>query len=1196
MNQKKISPHHNLICDILQNVKGKPLSLEERQKLSIDLSSLFLKEAIHNLTASEKKGFSILSKMIDNPSNKALIIQIIDICFLSRSPSRIVDKMLYLLAKYQIPSSLSFLHQTMFFLFQYFGSFFPKFFYSYFQKTLRSEFSSIIIQEETLANYTAQKSSRNYNIHFYRPNTSAIGNQDAQVKLHHYLADLANPKIHAIYVKSSSLVYHLSSDNWDFHFQQLCLQLRILFKAACDNPIKKENTSHPKSITLCAELYSNFSLILAAFKQVLNEEDFHAYSPRIVLQAYFPDAFELQQQLTEWAMERLKKGHSPIGICLVKGSYLSKEHSIASKKNWPSACFLSKSQTDANFKKMLLYGALNEHIRAANITVCTHNLFDISFALLLQQEQEVSSYMTFEMFEGFLPHVQKTLKDALHSLNICCAISSKEEFARSMNYLTRRMDELTLPDHFLSQFFKLKPDSPLFDELAGQFIESCKEISSISSLPRKTQNRNLPPKEKDFFSPFDNDPIIDLSIKNNQKFAKELIEKWKKPQPVSLPLVIGENTIQDNEDGKGYDPSNPHQPLYTYCQASKEQILQTIEIAKDTEESWRHIPVEKKRELILNIAQEFRKNRHQLIGSTMADIGKTLLEADAEVCSAIDNIEYYCLRITKLLSKTDLEWKPKGTCLVISSRSFPCSAPTTGIIAALITGNCVIFKPAPDSVLPAWFLIKAMWQAGIPKNVLQFINCKDELTDKYLLPDPRVSFVISTSKFQTAQKFLSVNPYLDLTGIANGINTMYISAMADRKQAIKNLVSSAFNFSGQKYGATSIAIVEDEVYRDLHFRKQLKDAAESLPVGSQWDLKTFINPLIQKPDETLLKQLTTLENNEKWLLKPKQDPQNPNIWSPGIKYDVSAHSDCFKTPYLGPVLSLIKAKNIHHAIELIHSIPFGLSAGLQSLDEREHHIWLSHVEVGNYYINRQMNDFIIRREPFGGCKKSSFGQGFKEGGPNFLKTCMIPSQVNIPKQKRSQNEKVNKLTPFLEKIDLTAEQLGLWYASISNYAFWWKRMKQQRDPSKIIGQDNYFGYIPLSQITLRITSSSAPLDILRVCAAALTCESPMEISYDSSQTDGSNLFFLLKTVDEKEEDLLKRIRKGEIQRLRMVAKAPRYYYESAAESGCYIADQPVLANGRCELLHYIREITISYDYHRNGCLGIREGELRKPLF
>lgn len=1181
---------------LLKSVKGRALSSEERKSLSIELCSLILADANLNMTSHEKKEYFLYSKLVNSIKSKAFISNLLDICFRSSSTRRIADQLQYLIFKFDIPKALSTISKIELLTFKFCGTFFPKLFIPYIINKVIKTFENNIILESLLKSHVEKSRQEKIKLNIYSMGEKITGNIDAQNKLKSYIKFISDPTIDTISIKITALLPFILPENNENNINALTNELKKLFLEVKNNPINHEDGSVSyKMIIFDAETYATFDLNIEVFKKVLEDPEFLCLPAGITLQSYLPDAFKAQKDLTNWALNRVNNGNAPIKITIVKGAYLSNEQIEASKKNWPQAPFLNKTQTDANFKKMIFFGIDENNIKAVSLGIATHNVFDISYALILQHEKEIFSNITFELFEGTITNIRRSIKKFNKNILVYCPVVQKNSYQNSISFLCRRIDEKTLPDNILSQIYNLNPESEKFQEQALLFIESLNEISSLPEESRRTQNRNTDSKTKNIISVFDNEPITDFSLKQNREWANELIKKNKNFQHDPIPIVIGGNEILDNKDGIGHDPSKPDHVLYNYCLATQENVQLAIETAKKFEDFWKNINLEKIKSLISSIAQEFRENRKTFIAAIMSDVGKTISEADSEISSTIDNLEYYKIRIKKLISKEDLEWSSKGTFVVISSRNFPCSASATGIIAALITGNCVIFKPAPDAILPGWYIVNAMWKAGIPKEALQFINCTDDIADNALISDERISSVIITGKSQTAKNFMQLHPGLDLTAITNGKNTMIITAMSDRDQAIVDLVNSAFNYSGQKYGSTSIAILEAEVYDDKNFMLKLKDAAQSLLCGPQWSFNNTIIPLIQSPNKNLLKGLTELEKNEEWLLEPKQDKENPNLFSPGIKIGVTKNSFSFKTPFYGPILSVVRAEDFQNALEIANSLPFGLSAGLHSLDEREHFHWQEKVTVGNYYINRSMTNAIIRREPFGGCKESSYGHGFKEGGPNFLKGCMIPKQVAIPKGKEAVNNYVNQLSPLLEKIDLSAEQLGLWYASIANYAYWWKRMRHRRDPTKIIGQDNLFGYEPRDNITLRLTKNSNFLDTLRVFAAALTCNHNLIVSYDANEVDWIPNNFPLKLINESEESLLHKVESGIIKRLRLIEKTPEHYYIKASISGCYIIDCPVLANGRCELLHYLREVTISYDYHRNGNLGIREGELRKQI-
>lgn len=298
-----------------------------------------------------------------------------------------------------------------------------------------------------------------------------------------------------------------------------------------------------------------------------------------------------------------------------------------------------------------------------------------------------------------------------------------------------------------------------------------------------------------------------------------------------------------------------------------------------------------------------------------------------------------------------------------------------------------------------------------------------------------------------------------------------------------------------------------------------------------------------------MKGLTTLGEGESWLLQPKNDPQNPHLWSPGIKWGVKEGSYCHQTEFFGPILGVMCAKNLDQAITFANGTKYGLTAGLHSLDEREHAIWLKKIQAGNLYINRSITGAIVRRQPFGGCKESCIGPGSKAGGPNYLIHLMNAKQVAKPAK---------------------------------DYTHWAKWYQKPQDPSLVLGQDNFLTFVPWEGMTLRIQKGDSSSDIEKVRTASDLCNTKLEISAPIG----------MGFMEEEEDSLIKRIRSGEIKRLRVLSSPSDKFMEAAAFSGCYVCQSPVLDNGRIELLNYLREVAVCIDYHRYGNLGEREKSLK----
>lgn len=1191
--------------EILQSVRGSPMSLDDRAKLSVELASLILSCAYHFQTPEEKKQQKDLAKLMADPLGKIFTTAFADQSFRPNSAPRIADQMVYLLNYFGIPKFMSFAKRAQLKAFKATALTVPSLVVPFAMTAIRQEASKVIIPGETkaLLAHMKKRNDEDIRLNLNHLGEAILGEEEAQKRLDIYLEDLKIPRINYVSIKISTIYSQINTISWDDTVEQVAKRLRKLYRAAMRNQCSiSGGQKEPKFVNLDMEEYKDLHLTKEVFKKVLSEEEFMSLSAGIVLQAYIPDSHIIQQELTEWAKERVKKGGAPIKIRIVKGANLAMEHFEASVRGWPQAPYTSKIETDSNYKRMIHYAFLPENAKCVHIGVGSHNLFDIAYAMILAAEQKVEEYIIFEMLEGMADHIRRIVHELTGSILLYCAVATKEDFQSAIAYLIRRLDENTGPENFLRHIFNLKPGSDLWHTQADFFIEGLRDIETCPLGGRRTQDRFAPSTQLDIDEPFENEPDTDFSLPVNVKWAHHILEEYEGKHFGQIPLVIAGNDLHEpTPTGKGLDPSKPGSEIYQYSNATDAQMSEALDCAKSAEAKWRQTTVEERCKIMAKFAYLLREKRAHMQGVMMADGGKTLLEADIEYSEAIDFAEYYLRSMSRWDSFSDLNFEPIGTVLVAPPWNFPVSIPAGGIVAALITGNCVIFKPAPETVLCGYETVKLLWKAGVPKDVLQFVNCVDEPTGSNLIKDDRINSVILTGATETAQMFLKMKPGLHLCAETGGKNALIITAASDRDLAIKDLVASAFGHSGQKCSAASIAILEKEVYEDKRFLRQLKDAAASLKVGSVWDPQNKLSPLIREPGKALMKGLTTLEEGETWLLKPRQDPNNPCLWTPGIKMGVKKGSFSHQTEFFGPLLSIMRAEHLDHAIEIANATKYGLTSGIHSLDEREIQKWEKMIIAGNCYINRTITGAVVQRQPFGGTKKSSFGNGAKAGGPNYLLQFMKITQKHLPKEKAPVNPFVNKLSTFLEKFDLSAEQLGTWYASIANYAFWWQRFRKDHDPTKIVGQDNIFRYVKRKKIVIRLQPEDPPLDYLRLFAAALTTGTSLEVSWNKQgkefppEANWQLLLPIFNIVFETEEEFYHRVKTGGVKRIRMISKPSKELIEATSYSACFIDTSPVLANGRIELLHYLREVSISHDYHRYGNLGLRENEIRKPI-
>lgn len=1191
--------------NIIENVRKTSVTTEERRELAIELAGLMLQEAKRTQTSFEHNTQAQLARMMEDAIGKVFTTTVTDECFRSKNDRRVADQMIYLMNKFGIPKYLSYIKRAQLFCFKIFGNMFPNILVPLSKYVIRKETSKVILEGElqSLSKHMANRHQEGVRVNLNHLGEAILGEAEANRRLDIYINDLLRPDVEYVSIKISTICSQLNLLAWEDTINILSERLKKIYRIAMNNTfVRADGTSVSKFVNLDMEEYRDLHLTKDLFQRVLDDPEFFKCGAGIVLQSYLPDSFLMQKELTEWAMTRVKNGGAPIKIRIVKGANLAMEKVEASLKGWPQAPYMMKSYVDANYKRMLEYGTLPGHASAARLGVASHNLFDIAYAILLRTEHNVEKYVEFEMLEGMADHIRRVVQQLTGDMLLYCPAATKEEFQNAVAYLVRRLDENTAPENFLRHLFDLIPGTREWKDQANQFSVSCHTMNTVHVGARRTQNRILEPMIPPMHSPFANESDTDWSLPQNRKWVQNIVERWFRKDLGHIPFVVGGKEIFSDQTKEGKDPSIPGKALYRYSLADSTHLETAIATGLKAHQKLSKMSSVERSRLLAAIAHGVRRHRGDLIGAMMADGGKLAHEADVEISEAIDFAEYYRRNMEQLASMKDIRWHSKGIVLVAPPWNFPCSIPLGGIAAALVAGNSVIFKPAPETVYVGWMLAKICWEAGVSKEALQFIVCEDDPTGSQLIKDNRIASVVLTGATSTAKLMLKLRPGLDLVAETGGKNAMIITSMSDRDLAVKDLVHSSFGHAGQKCSACSLAICEAEVYDDPHFREMLQDAAASLKVGSAWNLSTRVNPLIREPNPTLLRGFTTLEEGEEWLLEPKQDLENPNLWSPGIKLGVKEGGFTHQNELFGPVLAIMRADNLAHAVNIANGTPYGLTSGIHSLDEREQNYWIDHIEAGNCYINRTITGAIVQRQPFGGCKESSFGRGAKAGGPNYVMQMMEAEQISLPKEREPASEEVKMLNSTIEKLNLTKDQKQLWGASIESYAYYWNHcFSKEHDPSLVLGQDNLLCYLPHKQLELRMDDKSTIFDALRVIAASITCGTPLLISTSSEtlkflkQQSFFDKMALITVIEETEAQFIERVGRNEVKRVRFFVKPTGRLQLALAEASVNVIVAPVMANGRVELCHYLREMSLSIDYHRYGNLGMRENEERTPV-
>ena len=1149
---------------ILANLKGEALSVETLTEDAIALAAELLTEAQAQQTETEKHQVAKIGGMMKDPMGKVMTMALSDQAFRSHNPARINDQIRHLIEGYGVPSYFADWEQVALELGTRVGQYIPHLVVPFVVAKLRAETSSVILpgEEDAFRTYLQKRRKGGTRLNLNHLGEAILGEQEAKRRLQAYLDLLARPDVEYISVKISSIFSQINLIAFEHTVDEIKERLRLLYRTAMQhNYVLPDGSSVPKFINLDMEEYRDLHLTVAAFQQVLDEPEFLKHKAGIVLQAYLPDAFAVQQTLTTWAKTRAANGGAPIKVRIVKGANLAMERVEAAWHGWEQAPYLIKADVDANYKRMVLFGCRPENAQAVNLGIASHNLFDIAFGLVVRANQGVETNVEFEMLEGMANHQARTVQQAAGGLLLYAPVVKQDDFHSAIAYLVRRLDENTAEENFLHDLFGLKVGDASWEKQKQFFLTAVARRDEVSDVPNRTQDRQNEQVRFNPQTPFYNEPDTDFSLPANQAWIANVVETWQSIDIPPIPLQIGGEWIAANQHGVGHDPSRPKLAgAYRYALAKPDHIEAALHAAINAQETWQRWRIDERKQMLVQVAEKLASRRGDLIGAALLDGGKTVAQADVEVSEAVDFANYYPRAFERIAATlSDCVFTPFGTVLITPPWNFPIAIPCGGILAALMAGNTVILKPAPETVLVAWYLVNAMWDAGVPKNVLQFVPTTDDDVGQSLVTDDRIDAVILTGAYETAQLFLHWKPTLRLLAETSGKNSLIISALADHDQAIKELVQSAFGHNGQKCSAASLAVLEAEVYDNPTFLRQLKDAVASLPVGSAWNLSSTVTPLIREPEKALLRALTTLEPGESWLLEPRMVEGNPQLWTPGIKLGVKPGSFYHQTECFGPVLGLIRAANLDQAIKIVNNSQFGLTSGLHSLDDREIVTWRKRIEVGNAYINRGITGAIVQRQPFGGWKRSVFGSGAKAGGPNYVLSLGTWRDVDTNEDWKTQ----------------------LAHSETSYRRAWAAHFSREHDLSQVLGESNIFRYRPIQAMALCPGPNTTLLPILQIALAAEICQVPLTIIVSPDYP----IIAELKTrnlphVVETEEALSQHI--ADFERLRHLGQPSETLLRAAHAAHVPVLCDPVTRNGRLELRHYLREQTLTETLHRYG--------------
>jgi RHH-type proline utilization regulon transcriptional repressor/proline dehydrogenase/delta 1-pyrroline-5-carboxylate dehydrogenase len=1175
-------------------------------------------------TAAERRQQAELDRMLQTPSDKATLAQMTDQGFRTKEPARAVEHLVHILDVQGVPRFFSPMDRTLLKGFQSFGGYAPGVALPLVKEHMQKETANVILpgEREMLAHHLRERNREGVRMNVNFLGEAILSEAEAERRLLQYLQGLQWPEIEVVSIKISTLYSQISPLAREHTVRVLSDRLeRLVRTAARAQFARPDGRVAPKFVYLDMEEYRDKELTAEAFMGTLERKGLEPIRAGIALQSYIPDSFQTLLQIQQWARRRAAAGGGRITIRLVKGANMESERVEASLRGWPQAPYRSKRETDANYKRMVHEAMKPENLTAMDVGIASHNLFDLAYGLVLTHERNAFEQVQFEMLEGMANNQRRAIFELSNHLLLYAPACQKENFLSAIGYLIRRLDENTGPDNFLRHAFKISVGDPEWQKLEQGFIESFDAIPAASVAPRRTQDRRMPPAEPaaiaNGWRNFVNEPDTDFALPQNGEWAKALIARWQPlcdGRAAQIPLVIGGSEILQGRAVRDcLDPSRPGVVVGRYREAAGGDVARAVECAAADPDGWRKMAVEKRFEILGQVAQELRVARADLMGAALAEGGKTLLESDPEVSEAVDFLEFYRSTARWWQERPTLKTRGRGVVVVLSPWNFPIAIPCGGMAAALAAGNTVILKPASEAVLIAWELCQCFWRAGVSKKVLQFVTCSGPAQGRNLVNHAKVNAVILTGGTETARGLLRDNPRLNLFAETGGKNATIVTVLADRDQAVKHIVHSAFSHAGQKCSATSLLLLESEIYNDPNFRRTLCEAVQSLAVGSAWKLETKMGPLIRPPSGDLENALKVLETGEEWAVMPQSIEGNPRLWSPGLKYGLQAGSHTHMTEFFGPLLAVMRFDKLSEAVALVNQTGYGLTSGLESLDEREWDYWKEHLRAGNLYINRVTTGAVVLRQPFGGIGKSCFGPGMKAGGPNYVAQFMefedaapdnaagAPQNPELARLCEGLRNRASELGPGGAAM---ADRMAVAAASYERSLL--DEFGKEHDHFRLVGQDNFRRYRPLDYVRVRVHPEDSPFDLFaRVCAvhvagSRVTISVPKDFASPALkllEQITESWAAAIEFVEETDEELAGIVRQRQTDRVRYAApdRVSQPVLEAAGESGVCVVSHPVLTEGRVELLWYLQEQSLSIDYHRYGNLGIRSAEQRADV-
>lgn len=705
----------------------------------------------------------------------------------------------------------------------------------------------------------------------------------------------------------------------------------------------------------------------------------------IAIQAYLRESEADLRALVDWARRHGRR----IGVRLVKGAYWDAEVVLARQRGWPVPVWTRKAETDAAYERLTAL-----LLRSADVIApafATHNVRSAAHALALAARLGVDPRaFEFQALYGMADDLKAALVKSGHRVREYCAVGA---LLPGMAYLVRRLLENTSDESILRK------------RHAGLAVEALL-ASPARALEVEAAAPPAPPPA------FRNAPSVDFTRAEPRERMRAALAEVGAELGRRWPLVIGGREVRTRDELVSLNPAHPTQVIGVCASASVAEADEAVSAARAAAPRWAATPPEERAGVLDRAAALIEARRFRFDALMVLEAGKPWAEADVEVSEAIDYCRFYAAELRRLAEPRRTQdvagerchesWLPRGVGVAIPPWNFPLAILTGLTVAPIVAGNAVVMKPSSETpVLGAW-LAGVLFEAGLPPGVLAYLPGPGRTAGARLCEHTGTDFIAFTGSREVGCGLWQVAGRT-APGQANlkkmvcemgGKNAIIVDDDADLDEAIPAILQSAFGYAGQKCSACSRVIALDGVHDRL--LERLVAACASLRIGDPALPGTLVGPVIDGAARERILGYVEQGRREARLAWQAELPEAaaasggfyvpPTVFAGVEPGNVIAREEIF-----GPVLAVLRARDLDHAFALANGVDYALTGGLFSRSPSALDRARRELMAGNVYLNRGITGAVVERHPFGGFRMS--GAGTKAGGRGYLENFMFPRVV-----------------------------------------------------------------------------------------------------------------------------------------------------------------------------------------------------------